>query len=119
MAITDVAQGLVALCREGKFEEATERYYADDIVSVEPFGEDPVAKGIAAVKAKGEWWVANHEVHGLEVGGPYINGDQFAVRFVIDVTEKASGKRSVFDEIGVYTVKNDKIAHEAFFYAGS
>lgn len=119
MAVTDVAQGLVALCREGKFEEATSRYYADDIVSIEPFGDDPVAKGIAAVKAKGDWWVANHEVHGLEVGGPYINGDQFAVRFTIDVTPKATGKRGVFDEIAVYTVKGDKIVHEVFFYGAS
>jgi len=118
MAVTDVAQGLVALCQEGKFDEATDKYYSDDIVSVEPMGPDPVSNGIAAVKAKGEWWAANFEVHDMEVLGPYVNGDQFAVRFTLDTTEKATGKRSTMDEIAVYTVKDDKIVHEAFFYGG-
>ena len=118
MAVSDVAQGLVALCREGKFDEAVSQYYSDDIVSVEAMGPDPIAKGIAAVKAKGEWWASSFEVHSIEVLGPFVNGDQFAVRFTLDTTEKATGKRSTMDEIAVYTVKDDKIVHESFFYGG-
>ena len=45
-----------------------------------------------------------------------MHGDQFAVRFTMDVTEKASGQRTRMDEIGLYTLKNGKIVEERFFY---
>ena len=35
MSIADIANDLVALCREGKNLEAVDKYYANDIVSVE------------------------------------------------------------------------------------
>ena len=34
MSITDIANGLVELCKEGKFEEAINAYYAESIRSV-------------------------------------------------------------------------------------
>jgi ketosteroid isomerase-like protein len=34
------------------------------------------------------------------------------------MTNKQSGQRMTMDEIGVYTLKNGKIAEERFFYAG-
>ena len=34
------------------------------------------------------------------------------------VSIKASGQRITLEEIGVYTVKNDKITREQFFYDG-
>lgn len=116
MAITEVAHGLVGLCRSGKFEEATKQHYAEEIVSVEAAGDPAESHGLAAVLEKGKWWAENHEVHGAEVEGPFINGDQFVVRFKLDVTPKATGQRAVFDEVGVYTVKDDKVVHERFFY---
>ena len=115
MATKEVAQGLTGLCKSGQFDEAMTRYYAPDIVSVEAFGNPAETRGIAATQEKSQWFMDNHEVHGAEVEGPYINGDQFVVRFKIDLTEKATGKRAVVDEVGVYTVKNDKIVHERFF----
>jgi ketosteroid isomerase-like protein len=55
-------------------------------------------------------------VHGFETSGPYVNGDQFALRFKIDVTPKASGQRTQMEEVGLYTVRDGKIAEERFFY---
>jgi ketosteroid isomerase-like protein len=75
--------------------------------------------GIAGVKGKSEWWVANHEVHKAEVQGPFPHGDRFIVRFTYDVTAKAgpmAGKRFTMDEAALYTVKDGKIVHEEFFY---
>ena len=49
--------------------------YSPDIVSMEagaPPGQSRESKGLAAVKAKGEWWVANHEVHSAKVEGPLV-----------------------------------------------
>lgn len=112
----DVAQDLVAMCREGKFAEAGEIYWADDVVSVEAMGDSPISHGKVAARAKGEWWSANHDIHSIEVEGPYINGEQFTIRFKMDVTMKATNQRLIMDEHALYTVKEGKIVEERFFY---
>ena len=117
MTTSDVAHDLVALCKAGKFDEAGEKYWADDVLSVEAMGDEREARGKAAVRAKGEWWSGAHEVHSVEVEGPYINGDEFVVRFKMDMTVKETGARQRMDEAGVYTLKNGKIAEERFYYA--
>ena len=115
MAIADIAQGLVTLCKQGKFSEAVNAYYSPNIVSIEAMGENPVAQGLDAIHAKMEWFKTSMEVHEAIVEGPYINGDQFGVRFKLDTTDKTTGKRNMMDEFGVYTVKDNKIVHERFF----
>ncbi len=119
MSVQEVAQGLVALVRQGKGEEAIARYYSDAIVSTEAQGPDPVSNGIEAVKAKTAWWNQNMEVHSAEVTGPYINGNLFAVGYKMDTTQKLSGQRSIMEEVAVYTVENDKITEERFLYRAS
>jgi hypothetical protein len=91
--------------------------YSPDIVSVEASGEETA--GQQPVIQKSEKWVADKIFHGEKVLGPYFNGpNQFAVHFTLDVTPKATGKRISLQEVGVYTVKNDKITREQFFYEG-
>jgi hypothetical protein len=119
MTTQEVADTLVKLCSQGKFEEATKTLYASDIVSVEagaPPGQSRETKGIDAVKAKGEWWVANHEVHSAKVEGPLVAGSHFAVVFKLDVTFKPEKKRFTMEEIGIYKVANGKVVYEEFFY---
>jgi ketosteroid isomerase-like protein len=119
MTTKEVADTLVKLCSQGKFDEATNTLYSDDIVSMEagaPPGQSREAKGIAAVKAKGEWWVANHEVHSATVEGPLVAGAHFAVTFKLDVTFKPQSKRFTMEEVAVYKVAGGKIVYEEFFY---
>ena len=116
MNVSEIGQGLVDLCREGKFDEAMAAYYAEGIVSVEGDGSEVV--GLAACEAKGAEWVADHEVHGIEVEGPFCGVDQFVVRFKLDVTMKSNGQRIVADEVGIYTVADGKIVREVFLFAG-
>ena len=121
MDTNTVAQGFAALCKEGKFEEAGAQYWSPEIVSVEPSAPndgDPAARGLDAVKAKGEWWYSAHEIHSTEATGPFVNGDQFVVRFKMDVTNKETGQRMQMDEDGLYTVRDGKIVEERFFYGG-
>lgn len=120
MSVKEIGQKLVAFCQQGKNLESISTLYSADIVSIEagasPAGER-VSTGIEAVKAKNVWWVENHEIHKAETAGPYPHGeDRFAVRFTYDITVKATGARFVMDEIGVFTVENDKIVKEEFFY---
>jgi len=118
MTTQEIAADLVALCKQGRFEDSGEKYWADDVLSVEFGGDNPEARGKAAVRAKGEWFMNNHEIHGVEVEGPYVNGDQFVVRFKMDMTFKGTGQRSSLDEVGVYSLKDGKIAEERFFHGG-
>lgn len=121
MTVTEIATDLVDICKTGDFAAAGAKYWADDVVSVEAGaapGMDPASHGKAAATAKGAWWMGAHEVHSTEVHGPYVNGEQFTVRFVIDVTVKETGTRMAMDEIALYTIKNGKIAEERFFYLG-
>lgn len=120
MTTAEVAAALVKLCSEARFGDAMETLYSPDIVSVEASaapGMDREVKGIAAVRAKGEWWVANNEVHSAAVEGPLVAGSHFAVTFKMDVTFKPQGQRMMIEEIAVYQVADGKIVREEFFYS--
>ena len=117
MTVKDIADDITAMLRAGQADEAGEKYWAADVVSIEAMpGDMAEVRGVEGVRAKGEWWTSAHEVHAMEVEGPYLNGDQFAVRMKMDLTVKESGERITMDEIGLYTVKDGKIAEERFFY---
>jgi len=117
MTTKELAKDFTDLLKQNDHEGAAETYNADDIVSYEaPDFPMAVCTGKEAVKQKSDWWRANHEVHGASVEGPFVNGDQFAVRFKMDVTPKETGQRITMDEVGVYTVKDGKIIEERFYY---
>ena len=112
---------LVELCNAGDSEKAVDELYSDRIVSIEGQGSDEMParmEGIDAVRKKGEWWFANHDVHAMTATGPFVGNreDQFVVQFMLDVTPKATGERMKMNEVGVYTVKNGKVAQEEFLY---
>lgn len=117
-----IGNKLVELCREHKNMEAIETLYSPDIVSIEAMsgpGMPTRTEGIAAIKAKNEWWINNHEVHSGVAEGPWPHGDRFIVRLKYDVTPKVgpmNGKRITMDETALYTVKDGKIVQEEFFY---
>lgn len=113
----ELANDFVAMLKNNNSEGAAEKYNADDIVSFEAMdGPMAVCQGKDAVKKKSDWWTNAHKVNSLSVGGPYVNGDSFAVRFTLNVTVKATGETHAMDEIGLYKLRNGKIAEERFFY---
>jgi ketosteroid isomerase-like protein len=119
MTAAEVGKAYVALCKDGKFDECLNELFSESAVSVEaggPPGVDRTVSGLAAIRAKGKAWADDHEIHKMEVTGPYPNGDRFAVRFVFDVTNKPSKRRMSMDEIALLTVENGKITREEFFY---
>lgn len=118
MTSADAIKAFTDLLKAGKHEEAAAAFNAPDIVSIEAM-DGPMARiqGTAAVKAKSEWWYANHEVHSVTTEGPFVNGDQFAVVFDMDLTTKATGQRTKGREVGVYTMKDGKIVEEKFYYS--
>ncbi len=116
MTTEQVAQKVVELTRKQAWHEAINTLYADDIVSVEARAADGSheAQGIAAVRAKTDWWVNAMQVNDIKVHDPFVAHERFVVQYDVDFTEKASGKRMQMSEVGVYTVKDGKIAREEF-----
>ncbi|MBI5086126.1 MAG: nuclear transport factor 2 family protein [Acidobacteria bacterium] len=120
MNTLEIAHQLVALCREGKFVDAVETLYGDGVVSVEAAdyqGLGREMRGKEAVRRKNVEWLADNEVHGFTVAGPFLSPDQFAVWYSFDLTRKASGERVQFAEVAVYTVLDGQVVREEFLYA--
>jgi ketosteroid isomerase-like protein len=116
MTIQEIANTFTDLCKAGRFDEAGEQFWADCVVSLEAAeGDMARVEGLEGVQAKGAWWYANHEIHSVEVEGPYVHGNQLIVRFTMEVTPKG-GERMSMDEMGVYTVQDGKVVEERFFY---
>ena len=114
-----IARELVALCSEGRNQEAIDRFYAPDIVSIEASGsaEMPAEQhGIDAVRGKNQWWVENNEIHSAQVTGPFIGDGKFAVKFDYDTTFKPTGQRVEMTEMALYEVADGRIVREQFFY---
>src|SRR5215469_6145871 len=112
-----VGTRLVELCRKGEWMKALDDLYAKDIVSVEARAMENMPaemRGLDQVRGKTEWWEKNFEVHSCKVGGPFVARDTFVVQFDVDVTEKASKNRMQMSEVGIYQVKNGKVAREQF-----
>lgn len=118
-ATSGVAQELVSLCRAGRNLDAISKLYSTKIVSIEAVGSETMPAemtGIDAVRRKNEWWYENHEIHDVEVNGPFVGDHQFAVQYDFETTFKPTGKRTRMSEMALYTVQDGKIVREQFFY---
>jgi hypothetical protein len=105
------------MCNQLKNFDVMNSLYAPNIVSVEANGEETSGKD--AVIEKSKRWGSDNNVESEKMDGPFFNGpNEFAVHTVFEVTPKATGKRIRLEEVGVYTVKDDKIIREEFFYEG-
>jgi ketosteroid isomerase-like protein len=117
MSTEEVAKKLVEYCRKSEWMKAIDDLYAKDVVSVEAQAMENMPaemRGIDQVRGKTEWWEKQMEVHSAKVTGPFVARDTFVVQFDVDVTEKASKKRMQMSEVGIYTVKDGKVAREEF-----
>jgi hypothetical protein len=120
MSTMDIAKRYVALVKEHKYDQCLSELFSADAESVEagaPPGQERSKRGVEAIREKGKWWADNHTVHSAEVDGPYPHDDRFAVRFKYDITFKPENKRFTMDEVGLFTVKGQKITKEEFFYS--
>ncbi len=119
MTLMDIANELVAGCREGREEANLTKLYSDDAVSVEAVdqGMGREAHGLDAIRAKHEWWAANAEMTGGSVSDPMPHGeDRFAVIFNAQGKMKESGESFDMNEVAIYHVDGGKIVREEFFY---
>ncbi len=119
MTLKEIADELVAGCREDRARANLAKLYAADAVSVEAMdmGNGRETKGLAGIDGKHQWWEDNHTITGGKVEGPFMHGeDRFAVIFAMQGTNKADGKAFDMSEVGIYQVKDGRIVREEFFY---
>jgi hypothetical protein len=118
MSTQEVAKSFTALCRAGKFDEAGRTFWSDRAVSIEPM-TGPMARleGRRALEEKSKSWAENNTVHAVNVEGPFVNGDEFTLRFEMDVTPKGKARTKMV-EVALYKVKDERVVEEKFF-AGS
>ncbi|MGI8432937.1 MAG: SnoaL-like domain-containing protein [Chthoniobacterales bacterium] len=117
MDTKQVGEKVVELVRKQAWHEAIDTLYGDEVVSVEAQGregESPEKRGIDAVRAKADWWVASMEVYEFKATGPFVAHDRFVVLYDVDFSEKGKPDRIQMSEAGVYTVKEGKIVREEF-----
>ncbi|WP_376692226.1 SnoaL-like domain-containing protein [Wenzhouxiangella sp. EGI_FJ10409] len=116
--VASVATDFTALWLAGEFRAAGEKYWAEDVVSIEPHalpdGADQVCMGIEAVRARNLCWLATHGIEDLSVDGPFVTGDHFAL--FADMLIAHAGRRTPHSRIAVFAVREGRIIEERFFY---
>jgi len=91
--------------------------FSPDAVSIEPSGENPIAKGLTAIQEKSKKFESMLEaVHGSELTEPIVVGSWFSIGWTFDATMKGQGRQKM-EEICVYQVKDGKIVSEQFFFS--
>jgi hypothetical protein len=119
MQTAELAAHFAALCQEGRFLDAVDRFYADTIVSVEAMdflGQGREMHGKATVHAKNTAWLTDNEVHRAAVSGPFVSPQRFALLIDFDWTRESTGQRTRLQEVCLYTVENGQIIRDEFLY---
>jgi hypothetical protein len=117
MTTKEIADRLVALCRQGSFETAHQELFSTDAINLEPYATPTFAretKGLNALLEKGHKFTAMIEqVHAISVSDPLVAGSSFACAMQLDVAIKEHGRMNV-NELCIYQVKDGKIISEQF-----
>lgn len=118
MTTQEIALRLAELCRKGEFETAQKELFANDVISVEPYGTpafEKETKGLPAVIEKGQRFEAMVEkTHGITLSEPLVAGNAIAFVLNMDITMKGKDRVNM-SELCVYQIKDGKIISEEFF----
>ncbi len=116
MSYLENATQLQTMMGEGKMMEAFEKFYADDVVVIEPTGETRKGKD-AQRQAIIKWTEMVKEMHGGGVGSITSNEDTgvTCAETWVDITFQ-DGNRIKMEEVAVQKWKDNQIVHERFYY---
>ena len=119
-SIHEIASQFTAMMRAGQFVAAGNRFWSDDVVSMEPTyftdGKRTTVSGVEAARLKCAASFGTAVVDEIGIDGPFITGNQFALFLDLVTVDPASGARRPFTEIALYTVRGHHIAEERHFY---
>ncbi len=108
-----IGKELVANFNAGKWQINT-KLWSKDLIGIE--GGGMLWKGLKNVELKNTFWSKGNTPVGGHAEGPYVGATGFSVKFRMDIKDNSTGRRTIMEEIGVYTVLNGKIIQEEFMY---
>ncbi|PSK95968.1 uncharacterized protein YbjT (DUF2867 family) [Murinocardiopsis flavida] len=114
----EVAETYVAAFRALDLERAM-RVMSPEMVRVAPLetgGEHVEVRGIEDIMANAERLTGDYDIHSVDVDGPYLAAERFAVRFTFDETYTPTGKRHSTTKMSLYTVADGSIVREEVHY---
>ncbi len=118
MTTKQVADELISMCRKGLVEEAKEKFFSDNIKSIEP-REGLLPKevqGMDAIRKKASLFILHVDnFYGSTISEPLVAGNYFSIIWETDLQMK-NEQRKTDIELCVYETKDDKIISERFFY---
>ncbi|MBW3622033.1 MAG: nuclear transport factor 2 family protein [Armatimonadetes bacterium] len=105
---------LVALVEQGRFLDAFDAFYADDVTMQE--NGNPPTVGKAANRTREEQFVGYvAEIRENRAASVIVDGDRSVINWVAEYTG-VDGKRLRFDQVAHQTWRDGKIISERFFY---
>lgn len=117
-SVAEVAGRYVSAFRAGDLDGAL-ALLSDDVVRVAPLEptEGPgEMRGVQEIMDNSGRLNAGYQIDAVEIGDPFVRGDQFAVRFAFNRSHLATGKRETAVKISLYTVADAAIVREEVYY---
>lgn len=112
--IQTLAAELKLLCENQQFVEAYQTLFHNDAYSIDPMAPETGRRdGLDVLIAAEQAFLERSTVHRFEVSEPLISGKYFTCSFLMDAT--VEGRHLNIHEIGVYEVRDGKIAGQQFF----
>lgn len=116
----EIGAAVVANINAGRPDKVIwDKFWSPVVTSVEGSGVALAWSGRKAMEAKCEGWLAANTIHGCSAEGPFVGATGFSIKLRMDTQDRQSGKRTLMEEIAVYTVANGKIIREEFMYGPS
>ncbi|WP_238164210.1 NAD(P)H-binding protein [Kribbella pittospori] len=117
LSTAEVASRYVDALSAGRVAEAL-AFTAPDYVRIAPLetnGEEVALQGDAILE-NAQRLSAGIEYEGIQVFGPLLHDDHFAIRFTFDERNRTTGHRSQTIKLSLCTVKTGQITREEVFY---
>ncbi|WP_327638015.1 NAD(P)H-binding protein [Kribbella sp. NBC_00482] len=118
LSTAEVAQRYVDALSTGRLDQAL-ALSAPEVVRVAPLetaGEEIEVKGADAILENARRLNADIEYLGVDIVGPLLLDDHFAIRFTFDQLDVRTGTRSHTTKLSLCTVKSGQITREEVFY---
>lgn len=118
LSTAEVAQRYVDALSAGRLDQAV-ALTAPEVVRVAPLetgGEEVEIKGTDAILENARRLNADIEYLGVDVVGPLLFDNHFAIRFTFDQLDVRTGTRSRTTKLSLCTVESGRITREEVFY---
>ena len=110
----DRVQELITDIREGRFLEAFEEFYAEEVVMAE--NENPPTIGKDANRQREiAWWSSVKEVHTYEPASVVVDDQKVVINWLVDYTT-TEGQRLSWSQSAIQEWQDGRIVREQFVY---